>query len=203
MSLVLQSSGGGSVTLQEAVTASNLTITVPATAGTMITTTGGVAPSTAGNVLTSNGTTWTSATPTTPVAGTGPAFSAYQSVQQTGISAATATKVTYNAEEFDTNNNFASSRFTPTVAGYYQIGGSAYASSAMVMVLWLYKNGSVYRTFGNTNNTNGTCLSGNALCYANGTTDYFEMYVYLGDGGSLDVSNNSRNWFTGGMVRAA
>jgi hypothetical protein len=37
MSLVLQSSGGGSVTLQEPVTASNLTITVPAVTGTMAT----------------------------------------------------------------------------------------------------------------------------------------------------------------------
>lgn len=37
MSLVLQSSGGGSVTLQEAVTASNLTITVPAITATMAT----------------------------------------------------------------------------------------------------------------------------------------------------------------------
>jgi hypothetical protein len=39
MSLVLQSSGGGSVTLEEAVTASNLTITVPAVTGTMATST--------------------------------------------------------------------------------------------------------------------------------------------------------------------
>jgi hypothetical protein len=39
MSIVLQSSGGGSVTLQEAVTASNLTITVPAVTGTMATST--------------------------------------------------------------------------------------------------------------------------------------------------------------------
>ena len=38
MSLVLQSSGGGSITLEEAVTASNLTITVPAVTGTMLTT---------------------------------------------------------------------------------------------------------------------------------------------------------------------
>jgi hypothetical protein len=37
MSIVLQSSGGGSVTLQEADTASNLTITVPAVTGTMLT----------------------------------------------------------------------------------------------------------------------------------------------------------------------
>jgi hypothetical protein len=35
MSLILQSTGGGSVTIQEPVTASNLTITVPATTGTM------------------------------------------------------------------------------------------------------------------------------------------------------------------------
>jgi hypothetical protein len=38
MSLVLQSSGGGSVTLEEPVTASNYTITVPAATGTMLTT---------------------------------------------------------------------------------------------------------------------------------------------------------------------
>ena len=37
MSLVLQSSGGGSVTLEEPVTASNFTITVPAVTGTMAT----------------------------------------------------------------------------------------------------------------------------------------------------------------------
>jgi hypothetical protein len=38
MSIIFQSSGGGSVTLQEPVTASNLTITVPAVTGTMLTT---------------------------------------------------------------------------------------------------------------------------------------------------------------------
>jgi hypothetical protein len=36
MSLVLQSSGGGSVTLEEPVTASNFTITVPAVTGTAV-----------------------------------------------------------------------------------------------------------------------------------------------------------------------
>jgi len=42
------------------------TITLPNSSGTFITTTGGVTPGTAGNVLTSNGTTWTSATPAVP-----------------------------------------------------------------------------------------------------------------------------------------
>ena len=42
------------------------TITLPNSSGIFITTTGGVTPGTAGNVLTSNGTTWTSATPAVP-----------------------------------------------------------------------------------------------------------------------------------------
>ena len=61
------------------------------------------------------------------VAGNGPAFSAYQSTQQTGISSATFTKVNFQTEEFDTNSNFASSTFTPTIAGYYQINSVIWA----------------------------------------------------------------------------
>jgi hypothetical protein len=47
MSLVLQSSGGGSVTLEEPVTASNFTITVPAVSGTMLTNTTNIVSGTA------------------------------------------------------------------------------------------------------------------------------------------------------------
>ena len=54
------------------------------------------------------------------VAGNGPAFSAYQSTLQS-FSSNTVTKVLFQTEEYDTNSNFASSRFTPTVAGYYQL----------------------------------------------------------------------------------
>jgi hypothetical protein len=61
MSIVLVGSTSGSVTLQEPAVAGTTVLTLPATTGTFITTTGGVAPSTAGNVLTSNGTSWTSA----------------------------------------------------------------------------------------------------------------------------------------------
>jgi hypothetical protein len=59
------------------------------------------------------------------VSGNMPAFSAYQSSGQT-LSSATATKLNFQTEEFDTNNNFDSTtnmRFTPTVAGYYQVNG--------------------------------------------------------------------------------
>ena len=53
-----------------------------------------------------------------------PAFWAWQSVQQTGVTASTWTKITFTSEIFDTNNNYDSSRFTPTVAGYYQINAT-------------------------------------------------------------------------------
>lgn len=50
----------------------------------------------------------------------GPAFSAYASSQQTNIGSSV---ITFNMEEFDTDNtyNTSNSRWTPGVAGYYQI----------------------------------------------------------------------------------
>ena len=63
MSIVLVGSTSGSITLQEPAVAGTTVLDLPATSGTFITTTGGVAPSTAGNVLTSNGSAWTSAAP--------------------------------------------------------------------------------------------------------------------------------------------
>jgi hypothetical protein len=90
MSIVLQSSGGGQITIQEPATASNFTQTLPAASGEVM------------------------------VSGNMPAFSAYPNSQQT-LSATTYTKILFQTEEFDTNNNYASSTFTPTVAGYYQV----------------------------------------------------------------------------------
>ena len=49
-----------------------------------------------------------------------PAFSAYSNTAQTFVNGVEQ-KVTFAVENWDTNNNFASSRFTPTVAGYYQL----------------------------------------------------------------------------------
>jgi hypothetical protein len=98
----------GSIILQAPSVSGSTTLTLPTTSGTIITNTAG---------------TVTQTMLATGVAGTGPAVSAYESGNQS-ISSNVWTKVTLGTEEFDTNNNFASSRFTPTVAGYYQINGS-------------------------------------------------------------------------------
>jgi hypothetical protein len=45
-----------------------------------------------------------------------------------------------------------------------------------------------------------------SLVYANGTTDYFEIYVQQGSGGNLNVTavnNPAITWFNGCMLRGA
>jgi hypothetical protein len=80
----------------------------------------------------------------------GPAFSAYSSTNQS-ITSSTFTKVQFNTEEFDTNSNYDNAtnyRFTPTVAGYYQVNGNIRydASTAPTRcILSVYKNGSEFK----------------------------------------------------------
>ena len=153
--------------------------------------------------------TVTQSTLAIPTAGTGPAFSAVTSSTQT-VSASTWTKLTPQIEQFDTNNNYDNStnyRFTPTVAGYYQINGSA--SIAGATNSWakcaIYKNGSVYKN-GTMSNANAfsTGNSASVLVYCNGSTDYVELYVIhnYGAPATLDYGTASC-YFQGSMVRAA
>jgi len=89
-----------------------------------------------------------SVTGTAMVSGNMPAFSAY-ATGTTSISNSTWTKITLGTEEFDTNSNFASSRFTPTVSGYYQINGDVYMAGGGALTqagVSIYKNGTAYKT---------------------------------------------------------
>lgn len=147
----------------------------------------------------------------TNVAGKGPAFSVY-STSNTVISSATNTKVPFNTKVFDTNTNFdvaTNYRFTPTVAGYYQLNAGIYlySTAASVRSLKLYKNGSFYQS-GNlavTSPSAETVLMYSGLVYLNGSTDYVEMYVY--DNGTsptiYGTSSSTNVWFSGSLARAA
>ena len=105
----------------------------------------------------------------------GPAFSDYASTNQ-ALSAGVYTKVLFDTEVFDTNSNFTSSRFTPTIAGYYQVNTNIYASGATTNTqISFYKNGSA--------NSTPVYISANYimqgatdLIYCNGSTDYVEVY---------------------------
>ena len=140
-----------------------------------------------------------------------PAFSAYQSSAQT-ISYNTVTKVTFTSEEFDTNNNYASSTFTPTVAGYYQVQSGLFFNTSTTTNSWLVlsiaKNGSLYKDIYNQGANPGGYFGIGiaALVYCNGTTDYVEVYVQqiIGASGSQALTASSlRTWFSGSMIRSA
>ena len=73
-----------------------------------------------------------------------PSFHAQKTDSQQSINNASFTKLTFNNEIFDTDNKFADSRFTPTIAGKYFIYGAwGTNTSAEItqMQCVLYKNG--------------------------------------------------------------
>ena len=142
----------------------------------------------------------------TGVAGTGPAFSAYVGTNQT-ISNNTSTKIQFNTKNFDTNSNFDATtnyRFTPTVAGYYQINCNIALGGSYAQVQ-IWKNGAAY-LYGPqlTIVYSGGSTAASALIYCNGSTDYIEFYAFQASGISQTLYNTSPNSQCSGiLVRAA
>jgi hypothetical protein len=184
--LVLSGDTSGSVTLDAPAVSGTTTLTLPTTSGTVITT----------------GSTF---------GGTGPAFSVYASAT-TAVAQGTSAKIAFATEVFDTNNNFASSRFTPTVAGYYQINACVTFpnftnTSTSEIIAVIYKNGTEYAYGSNFSvaSSNHYIMSNvSTVVYFNGTTDYVEIYGYQSTGSSLNVVNEARfTYFSGAMIRSA
>jgi len=137
-----------------------------------------------------------------PMSGVAPAFSAYPSSNQS-VTTATSTKILFQTEVFDTNNNFSSSTFTPTVAGYYQFNAYLSSNTTVTRILvMLYKNGSrvnILLDGTSVPNTGG----GGTILYLNGTTDYVEVYGRL-DGVTPSFNGASDStYFSGALIRGA
>ena len=152
--VIIAGDTSGTITLQAPAVSGSTTITLPAATGTMM------------------------------VSGNMPAFSAYANAGQT-VSAGTFTKVAINTEYFDTANCFDSTtnyRFTPNVAGYYQVNGSVSfgTTGAVELIAAVYKNGSIYTRGTNVNMTSATfgdsVITFNEVMYLNGSSDYIELY---------------------------
>jgi hypothetical protein len=181
-SMILSGDTSGAITVSAPAVAGTNTITFPANTGTVLTT-------------------------ASTFSGTGPAFHAFQTNGQS-ISASVFTKVTFNNETFDTNNNFASSTFTPTVAGYYQINGniSFIGNAVGFTMIAIYKNnGSYCQGSGIPNNVNiGGQATASTVVFCNGTTDFIELYAWQNSGSSLAFQTaNDKNTFSAVLVRAA
>jgi hypothetical protein len=154
----------------------------------------------------STGTLLTTGTAGVPV--NGPAFSAYAANDQS-ITNNTFTKVQINTELFDTNSNFDSTtnyRFTPAVAGYYQVNGAIKPTTDAALFSVLYKNGSIlnYGSGGVAGIDVGGVRNGSVisqLVYLNGSTDYVELYVISGNNISVKGSA-TQTYFSASLVRA-
>lgn len=174
-------SGTGTLTIAAPNTNSDRTLTLPDNSGTVITT-------------------------ASTFAGTGPAFSAYMGSNQT-VSQSTWTKLQFNTEEFDTASCYdtATYRFTPNVAGYYQVSANAYLPNANQIYneLGIYKNGSRVKE-GPSNSAAGSyVINITCLMYLNGTTDYIELYGQTTGGAPTFGGTSTASFFQAALVRAA
>ncbi len=134
-----------------------------------------------------------------------PAFSVHKNDTNQDIVTATWTKATWSTEEWDTNNNFASNAFTPTVAGYYNFTASGTILTPVDQTLIsvaIYKNGALVKNVQTyASGTGDVSALVNATMYANGSTDYFEMYVYHTSGSNKNLyGSSSFTFFQGNKV---
>jgi hypothetical protein len=147
MSVILQSSGGGQITIQEPATASNFTQTLPSATGTVM------------------------------VSGNMPAFRAFATSNQsvtanTNTLVALQAESFDTANCFNTSTY----RFTPNVAGYYFLAGHFnWNTSAATTFFAIYLNGSEYNR--GADNGSVWVGDVAALVYMNGSTDYVELRV--------------------------
>jgi hypothetical protein len=113
-----------------------------------------------------------------------PSFSARLSADQTGISNNTFTKVTFDTELWDTDGDYDNAtnyRYTPSVAGKYQVSVTAKCTGSGVSNIWLtiYKNGSHYTGQNLQLSSDAMIPNVSILVDMNGSTDYLEAYAYI------------------------
>ena len=115
-----------------------------------------------------------------------PAFYAHKNANET-ITSATVTKISFQTEVFDSDGTFASSRFTPGVAGKYYVETGltmqAGTSELIESRIYIYKNGSNYSyAYGahQNNYQNYSTRTWSSIVDCD-TDDYIEIYCYITD----------------------
>lgn len=135
----------------------------------------------------------------------GPTFSAIAGAG-TSLSANTSTKVNFSNEQWDTANCYdtSTSRFTPNVAGYYQISSTVRADITAngVLHIYLQKNGADTYVGDFISVTSSQAAStGSWLVYLNGTTDFVQISAYVSVAGT--TTGTLQCSFQGVLVRTA
>jgi hypothetical protein len=175
MSIILQSSGGGSVTIQEPTTASNLTATLPAATGTVM------------------------------VSGNMPAFSAYSASSQTVTANTWTKVVCGTELFDTNSNFASSTFTPTVAGYYQVSAGIQFNGTTITRVFaGIYKNGSIAQYFFDINVATVYRASGSCLIYMNGTTDYLEWYGQMNGTGTLQFETSQYGtYFQAVLVRGA
>jgi len=135
-------------------------------------------------------------------------FSAYRSADQ-DIANSTYSKIQFNTEEFDTNNdydNVTNYRFTPTIAGKYFLSTSFIVYSNLVdqkdISIYIYKNGVIYKKRKHIlNSASSQSLNISCLVDADGSSDYFEIFIIHTIGSTIKIYGETTNYFVGFRIR--
>jgi len=125
-------------------------------------------------------------------------FSAYQATADVqAIATGTYTKLLFPSEAWDVGGEFASSRFTPTSAGYYRASmGVTLLSMAdgNYIEAGIYKNTIFNAEIARNAITMGAAqsfaINATRVFYLNGTTDYLECYVFHNYGSNRNTQGN-------------
>jgi hypothetical protein len=135
--------------------------------------------------------------------GSGPVFSVYRNAARNANQNAWAAVIP-DTEEFDSASCYdtTTGRYTPTVAGYYQINGQvAVGGSNGEIIAAIYKNGAAYKN-GNRAPSGAASSNVSSIVYFNGTTDYVELYIfYTGSLTSLATGSTTQNFMNGVFIR--
>lgn len=131
-----------------------------------------------------------------------PVFSVHKNGTAQTVVADTATLLTWATEVIDTNTNFATNRFTPTVAGNYLIVVSTQCAQPGACVPSIYKNGALYAGSRITNQTFADqSPQATAIVAMNGSTDYIEAFT-TSSGTSIGGAA-TQTYFNGTLVAGA
>lgn len=144
------------------------------------------------------GTAWVSMGPSATDV---PAFFVHKNGTNQTVATNQWVKLTWSGERFDTYNNFAGDKFTPTVAGKYIVTASANClSSNGYCAMAIYKNGVMYAQNNNAMTGSNYSVAGQSTVIVdmNGTTDYLETYVYSSVATVLGGVTDS--YFTGSLI---
>lgn len=224
-SLLLGGLTSGTIEIKPPDVAGTNVINVPATTGTMITSSdtgsvtnamlaGAIPNSKLANSAITIGTTTVALGGTiSGLAPTGPAFHARLSAIQ-GLGANNYRKVAFDTAVFDTNTcyNIGTYRFTPSVAGYYFIQAQVHVihtafGGAYTVRCQVWKNGALFLV-GTEIGVPGSGQANNPQCSGlipmNGTTDYLEVYAWSNNTSSpiIYAAGDNQSHWSGYLARA-